>query len=242
MGWMSRISGICTSQLSNIWSNFTRGGFIDSRVAPHEVIIGLNIGERCPFQLHPCPSLSMGHLMMLNEFPSAGLFHCRIHKIDPSRNFFMHVSGTTQIGMNPARPRNSIVWEWVLLFAVITAFLFAQWSVTHIHLTSSHAHDNILHDHLVVQHAHQLMEQWRDDSRTHWNHRSETKIIDLNEEYRLQKHRKFASSFAITVSGCKTAVFCPTCQTVRYPPYKEHSPSRPLYDFLVRGPPASSLT
>ncbi len=43
-----------------------------------------------------------------------------------------------------------------LLVSLITAFLFLQWSATHIHLASEHEHDSGQHQHQVTTHQHQL--------------------------------------------------------------------------------------
>ena len=43
-----------------------------------------------------------------------------------------------------------------LLVSLITAFLFLQWSATHIHLAGEHEHDRGQHQHQVTTHQHQL--------------------------------------------------------------------------------------
>jgi len=43
-----------------------------------------------------------------------------------------------------------------LLVILITAFLFLQWSATHIHLAGEHEHDRGQHQHQVTTHQHQL--------------------------------------------------------------------------------------
>ncbi len=50
--------------------------------------------------------------------------------------------------MTKLRPTHS------LLFALITAFLTMQWSVTHIHLADHHDHDGSHHQHQIESHAH----------------------------------------------------------------------------------------
>lgn len=48
------------------------------------------------------------------------------------------------------------------MYSVITAFLFLQWSATHIHLADEHAHDDIQHKHTVTAHQHQLVSHHTD--------------------------------------------------------------------------------
>jgi len=43
-----------------------------------------------------------------------------------------------------------------LLFSLITALLFLQWSTTHIHLAGEHEHDGAQHQHDVTSHQHQF--------------------------------------------------------------------------------------
>ena len=43
-----------------------------------------------------------------------------------------------------------------LLITLITAFIFMQWSATHIHLAGEHEHDGDHHQHTAIAHQHQL--------------------------------------------------------------------------------------
>lgn len=43
-----------------------------------------------------------------------------------------------------------------LLFSLITALLFLQWSTTHIHLAGEHEHHGAEHQHTATAHQHQL--------------------------------------------------------------------------------------
>ena len=49
-----------------------------------------------------------------------------------------------------------------LLFSLITAILFLQWSSTHIHLAGEHEHDSDQHQHEVTTHQHQLVSHHAD--------------------------------------------------------------------------------
>jgi len=43
-----------------------------------------------------------------------------------------------------------------LLFSLVSAFLFLQWSASHIHLAGEHQHDDGQYQHVLTTHQHQL--------------------------------------------------------------------------------------
>lgn len=86
-----------------------------------------------------------------------------------------------------------------LLFSFITAFLFLQWSATHIHLASEHEHDGSQHQHTVTAHQHQLVSHHTDaidvagDTLTHID---TNKVVEI--EYICAKfHGNLGELFAV---------------------------------------------
>jgi len=89
-----------------------------------------------------------------------------------------------------------------LLFSLITALLFLQWSATHIHLASEHEHDSGQHQHEVITHQHQLVSHHTDvidvNSVT-LSHDNSHKVIEL-EHLCTQFHGKLGHLFTIITS------------------------------------------
>ena len=86
-----------------------------------------------------------------------------------------------------------------LLFSVITAFLFLQWSATHIHLAGEHEHDGGQHQHAVTAHQHQLASHHTDAidvAGDTLSHVDTSKVIEL-EHVCNQFHGNLGELFAV---------------------------------------------
>ena len=88
-----------------------------------------------------------------------------------------------------------------LLFSLITALFFLQWSATHIHLAGEHEHDSGQHQHEVTTHQHQLVSHHADviDSIT-LSHADSHKVVEL-EHVCTQFHGKLGQLFAVFASN-----------------------------------------
>lgn len=92
-----------------------------------------------------------------------------------------------------------------LLFSLITAFLFLQWSATHIHLAGEHEHDGGQHQHTVTAHQHQLASYHADTidvADDTLSHIDSNKVVELELEHVCnQYHGKLSEQFAVIPSG-----------------------------------------
>ena len=89
-----------------------------------------------------------------------------------------------------------------LLVSLITAFLFLQWSSTHIHLAGEHEHDSSQHQHQVTTHQHQLTSHHTDAidiASNTLSHADNHKIVDL-EYICTQFHGKQGKLFTVIPS------------------------------------------
>ena len=89
-----------------------------------------------------------------------------------------------------------------LLVSLITAFLFLQWSSTHIHLAGEHQHDSGQHQHQVTTHQHQLNSHHIDAidiASDTLSHADNHKVVDL-EYVCTQFHGKQGKLFTVIPS------------------------------------------
>lgn len=89
-----------------------------------------------------------------------------------------------------------------LLFSLITAFLFLQWSATHIHLASEHEHDGGQHQHAVTAHQHQSASHHTDAidvAGDTLSHSDNNKVVEL-EHVCTQFHGKLGEQNAVILS------------------------------------------
>lgn len=85
-----------------------------------------------------------------------------------------------------------------LLFSLITALLFLQWSATHIHLAGEHEHDGGQHQHQVTSHQHQLVSHHADVidvASVTLSHADSHKVVEL-EHVCTQFHGKLGELYA----------------------------------------------
>ena len=86
-----------------------------------------------------------------------------------------------------------------LLFTLITAFLFLQWSSTHIHLAGEHEHNSDKHQHAVSAHQHQLLSHHSDTidvAADTLSHTDSSKVVEL-EQVCTQFHGKLGEQYAV---------------------------------------------
>lgn len=86
-----------------------------------------------------------------------------------------------------------------LLFSLITALLFLQWSSTHIHLAGEHKHSGEQHQHAVTAHQHQLAshhEDVIDVADDTLSHVDSSKVVEL-EYVCTQFHGNLEKLFAV---------------------------------------------
>ena len=89
-----------------------------------------------------------------------------------------------------------------LLFSLITALLFLQWSATHIHLAGEHEHDSGQHQHEVTTHQHQLVSHQADVidvASVTLSHADSHKVVEL-EHVCTQFHGKLGQLFTVITS------------------------------------------
>lgn len=69
------------------------------------------------------------------------------------------------------------------LHVLITAFLFLQWSSTHIHLADKHEHNGSQHQHAVNAHQHQLSNHHNDviDVAEDLSHNNSHKVVEIEQ-------------------------------------------------------------
>lgn len=86
-----------------------------------------------------------------------------------------------------------------LLLFLVTAFLTAQWTATHIHLAEHHNHDDIHHQHNIEAHAHFLTEHQADtiDSDVTTD---ELNVVELEHKSSLPKAKKITPTIAVLAS------------------------------------------
>lgn len=85
-----------------------------------------------------------------------------------------------------------------LLFSLITAFVFLQWSATHIHLAGEHEHNSGKHQHQVTVHQHQSVGHHADVidvASTTLAHSDSHKVVDLDHVC-TQFHGKLGDIYA----------------------------------------------
>jgi len=93
---------------------------------------------------------------------------------------------------------NKLCFNKPLLLSLITAFIFLQWSATHIHLSGEHQHDGDHHQHTATAHQHQFANHHTDnlDPATDvLSHSDTNKVIEL-EQVCTQFHGKLAAQLA----------------------------------------------
>jgi len=109
-----------------------------------------------------------------------------------------------------------------LLLTLITAFIFLQWSATHIHLSAEHQHDGDQHQHAATAHQHTLDNHHSDnidpviDS---LSHSDSSKVVEL-EQVCTQFHGKIAKHYVITPSTSWNITNQPSASTTQFKPYQ----------------------
>lgn len=82
---------------------------------------------------------------------------------------------------------------------LITAFLFLQWSATHIHLAGEHQHDGDAHQHAVTAHQHQYNSHHADAidvASDPLSHVDNNKVVELDHAC-TQYHGKLGEQVAL---------------------------------------------
>jgi len=95
-----------------------------------------------------------------------------------------------------------------LLFILITAFLFLQWSAAHIHLAGEHEHDGGQHQHVVTTHQHQFVSHHADVIDVAvgtLSHTDGSKVIQL-EHVCTQAYANQCELFAVPLSILKDSL------------------------------------
>ena len=95
-----------------------------------------------------------------------------------------------------------------LLFSLITAFIFLQWSATHIHLAGEHEHNSGKHQHQVTAHQHQSVGHHADVidvASTTLAHSDSHKVVEL-EHVCTQFHGKLGEHY-VAIPFASWAVF-----------------------------------
>jgi len=98
---------------------------------------------------------------------------------------------------------NKLSFNKPLLFSLITALLFLQWSSTHIHLAGEHDHDSGQHQHKVTTHQHQLVSHHADVidvASVTLSHADSHKVVEL-EHVCTQFHGKLGHLFTAIPSN-----------------------------------------
>lgn len=97
---------------------------------------------------------------------------------------------------------NKLCFNKPLLFSLITAFLFLQWSATHIHLAGEHEHNGDQHQHVVTIHQHQLANEHADtiDAATDTLSHADGKNVVEIEQVCTQFHGNLGEQFALIPS------------------------------------------
>ena len=85
-----------------------------------------------------------------------------------------------------------------LIFALITAFITLQWTVTHIHLAEQHHHNGDHHHHQIETHAHQLNSHHADSIDSSHQMSNHT-IVELDHEPNLPGS-KIKTAFAAAIT------------------------------------------
>ncbi len=145
---------------------------------------------------------------------------------------------------NPANGKGLVgIFSLALIFTILAAFLFTQWSASHIHLAQQHVHDDILHGHPAIQHAHNLLEKKINSSGIHHDQDTGSWVVEVDERFRLQVKRTSANpplflfgSVPIVVSNY--LIYCGNY----FPSYAVPSQSTLLSCYSERGPPLFSLS
>ena len=86
-----------------------------------------------------------------------------------------------------------------LLFSLITAFIFLQWSATHIHLAAEHEHGGDQHQHTITAHQHQIASHHADAidvAGDTLSHIDSSKVVEL-EQVCTQFHGSMGELFAV---------------------------------------------
>lgn len=139
---------------------------------------------------------------------------------------------------------NKLCFNKALLLTLITAFIFSQWSATHIHLSSEHQHDGNQHKHAVTAHQHTLDNHHTDNIDPITNtlsHSDSSKIIEL-EQICTQFHGKLGDHQVITAAGSWNISTQVSCSTTLVKSYQEES-YQPYYQYSsirLRAPPLFS--
>ena len=97
---------------------------------------------------------------------------------------------------------NKLSFNKPLLFSLITAILFLQWSSTHIHLAGEHEHDSGEHQHEVTTHQHQLVSHHADVidvASVKLSHADSHKVVEV-EHLCTQFHGKLGQLFTAVPS------------------------------------------
>ena len=98
---------------------------------------------------------------------------------------------------------NKLSFNKSLLFSLIAAILFLQWSTTHIHLAGEHEHDSGQHQHEVTIHQHKLVSHHADVidvASVTLSHADSHKVVEL-EHVCTQFHGKLGQLYTAVPSN-----------------------------------------
>lgn len=138
---------------------------------------------------------------------------------------------------------NKLCFNKTLLLTLITAFIFLQWSATHIHLSGEHQHNGDQHQHDVTAHQHQLENHHTDNidlTADTLSHSDGNKVVEL-EQVCTQFHGKIAEDYVITPSAPYIA-YQPSASATLFKPYRAES-YQSYYQYSsirLRAPPSFS--
>ena len=127
-----------------------------------------------------------------------------------------------------------------LLFFLITVFLSAQWTATHIHLAEYHEHGNNHHQHNIQAHAHNTPGHHADTiGSVHVT--DDSNVVELNSDYTSPRWKKVGDEFTASTSSFHLFLFAPKLLCIQLSEQSDNKQNYHTYSTIrLRAPPQIS--
>lgn len=134
------------------------------------------------------------------------------------------------------KPRPNIT----LLFFLVTVFLTAQWTATHIHLAEHHDHDGDHHQHSIQAHAHDAPNHHADSIDS--AHTTDTyNVVELGNDCTSPGWKKTGDQLTVSISIAYQLLFVPGSSSTPLPAQDSKKQNYISYSTVkLRAPPQFS--
>ncbi|MCW8934318.1 MAG: hypothetical protein OQK98_06300 [Gammaproteobacteria bacterium] len=124
-----------------------------------------------------------------------------------------------------------------LLLLLITVFLTAQWSATHIHLAAHHDHDGDHHQHNIQAHAHQAS-SYHADTIDSAHAAGDYKVVELDNDCTSSGWKKIGDQLSVSILVPYQLLFVPNPSCIQLPEQNSNKHGYITYSTTrLRAPP-----